>query len=269
MPSDDTATAPGHTVRVNGTDIFYRTYGRGEPLLLMHGGTVTGDSWQPYIAAFAQHFRLIVPDTPGHGRSGTPSGELTYPGLADDMAAFIAALELGKPLIAGYSDGGQIALEIGMRHPALPRALVVGGAFFRFNAAYRAWLTGVFGDAGSAKQDAALLLRNHPDWAAWLEQLYGLEAWPAVLARVRPMWTKPFDYSREALARITAPTLVLLGDRDEVLPVEEAVELYRRLPAGELALVPRADHGDFFFAKVELFQAAMLDFLRRQDAQPG
>ena len=83
------------------------------------------------------------------------------------------------------------------------------------------------------------------------------------------MWTTPFDYAPEALARVTAPTFVLLGDRDEVLPVEEAAELYSRLPAAELAVVPGADHGDFFFAKVELFQAAMLDFMRRQDAQPG
>ena len=122
MPSDDTETSGGQIVRINGVDIFYKAYGQGQPLLLIHGGTLSGDSWQPYLAGFAEHFRVIVPDTPGHGRSGTPAGVLSYPGLADDMAAFSDALELRKPLIAGYSDGGQIALEIGMRHPALPRA---------------------------------------------------------------------------------------------------------------------------------------------------
>ena len=64
MVPDDPATAPGQTVSVNGTDIFFKTYGRGEPLLLIHGGTLTGDSWKPYSAALAEHFRLIVPDTP-------------------------------------------------------------------------------------------------------------------------------------------------------------------------------------------------------------
>ena len=256
-------------MEANGTGIFYKEHGRGRPLVLIHAGSVSGESWEPYVAAFADSYRVIVPDTPGHGRSGVPASTLSYPGLADHMAAFIAALGLGKPLIAGYSDGGQIALEIGMRHPGLAGALVIGGAFFRFNSACRAWLESVFGEGTSVEEDADLLRRNHPEWAAWLEQIYGPDAWPSVMARLKPMWTTSFDYSSEALARIAVPTLVLVGDRDEILPVEEAVELFRRLPAAELAVVPDADHGAFFNAKVPLFQAAMLAFLGRQDTRVG
>ena len=230
---------------------------------------MSGESWDPYLVALADQYTVIIPDTPGHGRSGTPASTLSYPGLADDMAAFIAALGLNKPLIAGYSDGGQIALEIGMRHPGLAGAFVVGGAFLRFNSAYSAWLRSVFGDATSTEEDADRLLRNHPEWAAWLQKIYGPDAWSSVMARVKPMWTTPFDYSAEALARIAAPTLVLVGDRDEILPVEEAVELIRRLPAAELAVIPDADHGAFFAAKVRPFQSAMLDFLSRQDIPAG
>lgn len=269
MPSETTEASQGRIVEANGTGIFYKERGRGRPLVLFHAGSLSGESWDPYLAAFADRYRVIVPDTPGHGRSGVPVSTLSYPGLADDMAAFIGALGLSKPLIAGYSDGGQIALEIGMRHPGLAGALVVGGAFFRFNAAYRAWLQSVFGEATSPEEDAGRLLRNHPEWAVWLEQIYGPSAWPSVMARVKPMWTTPFDYSPEALARIAAPTLVLVGDRDAILPVEEAVELFRRLPAAELATVPGADHGAFFAVKAHLFQAAMLDFLSRQDIQVG
>jgi pimeloyl-ACP methyl ester carboxylesterase len=269
MPSETPEDRDGRTIHANGTAIFYREHGQGRPLVLLHGGTLDGDSWEPFLAGFAEQFRVIVPDTPGHGRSGIPAAPLSYPGLADDIAAFVAALGLREPLIAGYSDGGQIALEIGMRHPGLAGALVLGGAFFRFNAAYVAWLAGVYGAAGSAEEDAALVERNHPEWAAWLRRIYGEDDWPGILARVRPMWTTPFDYPPEALARVGAPTLVLVGDRDEVLPVEEAAELYRRLPAAELAVVPGADHGDFFLAKVAAFQAPMLDFLRRQEVQPG
>ena len=269
MPSETTEASQGRIVEANGAGIFYKEHGRGRPLVLIHAGSVSGESWAHYLAAFADRYRVIVPDTPGHGRSGVPAATLSYPGLADDMAAFIAALGLIKPLIAGYSDGGQITLEIGMRHPGLAGALVVGGAFFRFNSAYRAWLRSVYGDATSPEEDAGRLLRNHPEWAVWLEQIYGQNAWPSVMARIKPMWTTPFDYSAEALAAIVAPTLVLVGDRDEVLPVEEAVELFRRLPAAELAVVPGVDHGAFFAAHAPLFQAAMLDFLSRQDVQVG
>ena len=269
MSSQTSEASPGRIVDARGTDVFYKEHGRGRPLVFIHAGSVSGESWDPYLAAFADRYTVIVPDTPGHGRSGVPASALSYPGLADDMATFIAALGLSKPLIAGYSDGGQIALEIGMRHPGLAGALIVGGAFFRFNSAYRAWLQSVFGDATSPEEDAGLLRRNHPEWAAWLEQIYAPDAWPSVMARVKPMWTTPFDYSPEALARIVAPSLVLVGDRDEVLPVEEAVELFRRLPTAELAVVPGADHGEFFTAKVHLFQTAMLDFLDRHEIRAG
>ena len=78
------------------------------------------------------------------------------------MAALIDALALRKPLVAGYSDGGQIALEIGMRHPALPGALVVGGAFFRFNPSYSAWLGGVFAEAAAGGLDTAIVRAQPP-----------------------------------------------------------------------------------------------------------
>jgi pimeloyl-ACP methyl ester carboxylesterase len=269
MQSETAEASQGLIVEANGTGIFYKEHGRGRPLVLFHGGSLSGESWDPYLAAFTDHYRVIVPDTPGHGRSGVPASTLSYPGLADDMAAFISALGLSKPLIAGYSDGGQIALEIGMRHPGLAGALVVGGAFFRFNSSCRAWLQTVFGETTSPEEDADLLRRNHPEWAAWLEQIYGPDVWPSVTARLKPMWTTPFDYSPEALERIAVPTLVLVGDRDEIVPVEEAVELFRKLPAAELAVVPGADHGAFFAAKVHLFQAAMLGFFSRQDIQVG
>jgi pimeloyl-ACP methyl ester carboxylesterase len=109
---------------------------------LIHAGTLSCDSWQPYLASFAEHYRVITPDSRGHGRSDNPSGEMSYQLLADDMAAFVQALELRKPLIAGYSDGGQIALEVGMRYPDLAQCLIVGGASVRITAALCAWVVG-------------------------------------------------------------------------------------------------------------------------------
>jgi pimeloyl-ACP methyl ester carboxylesterase len=261
----DPATQRGHVVEANGVNIYYEAHGQGEPLLLIHAGTLTADSWQPYLTAFTQHYRVITPDSRGHGRSSNPTGALSYRLLADDMAAFVQALDLHKPLIAGYSDGGQVALEIGMRYPNLPRSLIVGAAWFKFTASYRAWVRDVVGDEGSAEVATARFTRNHPDWAAWLQQLYGPDDWKPVLAHVKPMWTTPLNYTSDDFAEVVAPTLVLLGDRDELVPVEEAAEMYRLLPRAELAVVPGADHGAFFSGNVTAFQSLMLDFLLRQD----
>jgi pimeloyl-ACP methyl ester carboxylesterase len=264
----DEAAPRGHTVHANGVNLYYEVHGQGPPLLLLHAGSLTADSWQPYLPAFAQHFCVYAPDSRGHGRSEHPSDTLSYGLLADDMAAFVRALDLHKPLIAGFSDGGQIALEVGMRYPELPQALVVGGAQFKFAAQYRTWVRDAIGDEGSPVVDVARFERNHPDWANWLQQIYGPDEWKPLLARCKPMWTTPLHYTAGDFTRVLAPTLVLLGDRDELVSVEEAMEMIRLLPRSELAVVPGADHGAFFSTRVSTFQSLMLDFLSRHCASP-
>src|SRR6476646_1292495 len=132
-------TRHGHYVRANDLNIYYEEHGQhqGKPLLLIHGGILTGASWQPYIEAFAKHYRVITPDSRGHGRTANPTGSMSFRLLADDMVALVQALDLQKPLICGYSDGGQVTLEIGMRYPDLPRALVIGGAYAELTEASR------------------------------------------------------------------------------------------------------------------------------------
>ena len=261
-----TATRPGHVIQANGMNIYYESHGDGEPLLLLHAGSLTADTWQPYLAAFAEHFRVITPDLRGHGRSAKPTTAMSYRLLADDIAAFARALGLHKPLIVGYSDGGQVALEIGMRHPDLAQALVVGAAWFKFSAAYREWVGDVVGDEHSPQVDTARFAHKHPDWEAWLQQLYGPDDWKPLLERMKPMWTTPLNYGPDDFAAVVAPTLVLIGDRDELVPVEEAVEMARLLTTAELAVVPGADHSAFFSAKVASFRSIVLDFLLRNRA---
>lgn len=262
QPAQDRAIQRGHVIQADGVNVYYEAHGQGEPLVLLHAGTLTGDMWQPYLPAFISHYRVITPDLRGHGRSDNPKGAMTYRQLADEIAAFTRALDLRKPLIAGFSDGGQVALEIGMRHPDLARALIVGGAWFKFTPAYRAWVRDALGDEES-EADAVRLRSNHPDWAAWLDHLYGPDGWKPRLVYIKRMWTTPLDYTPQDFAAVAAPTLVLLGDHDELIPVEEAAEMYRLLPRAELAIVPGAAHGAFFSEKVSAFQSLMLDFLLR------
>lgn len=261
-PTD--ATSQGeHVVEAGGVSFHYRVQGRGNPLLLLHAGSLTGDMWQPYLAGLVERFRVIIPDLPNHGRSVKPNRVLSYRQLADEVVAFIGALELARPLIVGYSDGGQVALEIGLRYPTLPRALAMGGVVFRDSAAVRAFVQSALGDMESPEVDTALLSRNHSDWAAWLDDLYGPNNWKPLLEQLKPMWTTPLKYTATDFARVASPSLVFIGDRDELVPAEDAAEMYRQLPNAELAVVPGADHGAFFSAKVAAFQAVLLDFLGR------
>ena len=129
--------AEGKYLTANGLDIYYRDHGQGRPLILLHGATDTHKLWDSYISGFSKSFRVITPDTRGHGRTLNPAGVLSYQVMADDLAGLIQALDLKKPFIFGYSDGGQAALDFGMRYPEIPGALVIGGAWYKFSAEYQ------------------------------------------------------------------------------------------------------------------------------------
>ena len=124
----------GRCVEVNGATLHYKEHGDGAPLILMHGGLSSSAQWEPLVPELAHRFRVITPDSRGHGRSTNPSGELSYALIADDVAALIAALGLRCPVVGGWSDGGQVTLELGARHPVAAGALIVGAAYPDFDA---------------------------------------------------------------------------------------------------------------------------------------
>jgi pimeloyl-ACP methyl ester carboxylesterase len=252
-------------IEANGLDVYYEHYGEGEPLLLVHGGTATSQSWASHLPAFTEHFEVFTPDSRGHGRTDNPTGELGYSEMADDLASLIDALGLQRPLVLGYSDGGQIALELGLRYPGLARALVLGGTQFRFSEAYLEAVRSLLWITEGEELDPEKLEREQPDWVAYLREVhghvYGPEYWKAYVKQIAALWLKPLRYTPEDIAAVTDPVLLLAGDRDGVC-TEESIELFSVLPNAELAVAPASDHG-FIEAKAGLFDALALDFLMR------
>ena len=266
MSTEQALPASGQFVRANGLDIHYVEMGTGAPLLLLHGGTAMSSSWQDHAPTFARHFRVFALDSRAHGRTKHTGGDLSYGLLAEDVAAFVAALGLSKPMICGYSDGGQAALEVGMRYPELAGGLVLGGTTPRFTDAYYRTLH-EWGYEAPGKVDYA---RVEPEMGEYLDYLKtehaalgGPDYWRELIGLISTLWLTPLEYTAADFAKVTAPTLVLVGDRDEAIPVEQAVELYRALPNAELAVIPNSDHGG---AIGEPFAPLALDFLLRQQA---
>jgi pimeloyl-ACP methyl ester carboxylesterase len=255
----------GKYVEANGLRVYYEVHGEGEPLLLIHGGTATSQSWASHLPALTQRFRVFAPDSRGHGMTDNPTGEFGYRAMADDVAALIGALGLKRPLVLGYSDGGQIALELGMRYPGLANALVLGGTQFRFSEAYLEDARALLGIVEGEEVDTESLEREQPDLVAYLREahghVYGPEYWKTYVKKIAALWLTPLSYAFEDLAAITDPVLVLVGDRDGV-STKESIELFRLLPNAELAVAPSSDHG-FIEAKPGLFDALALDFLAR------
>jgi pimeloyl-ACP methyl ester carboxylesterase len=93
-------------IEVNEAALYYEERGHGAPLILIHGGLASSSQWEPVVPELANGFRVITPDSRGHGRSTNPAGELSDARIADDIAALIAALRLRRPVVGGWSDGG-------------------------------------------------------------------------------------------------------------------------------------------------------------------
>ena len=102
---------------VNGIKIWYAEFGRGVPVILLHGGLANANYWGKLVPALAPHYRVIVMDSRGHGRSSRDDKPYGYDPMASDVVALMDYLKIDKAALIGWSDGAIIGLDIAMHHP--------------------------------------------------------------------------------------------------------------------------------------------------------
>ena len=246
----------------NGIDIHYVEAGQGEPLLLLNNAMVSTNpvwasvpfAYASFMARLAEHFRVIAPDTRGSGKSVHPGGPIPYELLADDVVAFIDALNLDRPLICGFSDGGETATLVGIRHPGSVRAIVNHSGYDLFNpdpkAPAIAMTRQMLGGSTDATQAFPELSASRAEELGAMFELMksdhdsaqGTGHWKTVVAQTFDRITHPHGYTFDDIHAITAPTLILTGDRDPFCTLEEGAAAYHALPAGELAVLPDTGH---------------------------
>jgi len=252
-------------VHANGIEIHYLEAGEGEPLVLLHGGVVSTNpiwtgipiSYASHMATLSARFRVIAPDTRGAGRTVHSGGTVTFDLLADDVAALVDALGLERPLVAGFSEGGITATVVGIRHPGSVRAIANHAGYDAFApavlpalGAMMRQMLGGSPDATQADPDAAArFFSQSTDMAGIFELMkadedsgQGKDHWKDYLRLAFHRLTTPTGYTTQDLSAVTAPTLIIVGDRDEFCSVEEAVRAHRALTDGELAVVPGTSH---------------------------
>ena len=260
---ESSAVAHGRYVSANGIEIHDLDQGEGQPLVLLHGGVVSTNSiwagvpvaYASHMYTLAEHFRVIAPDTRGCGRTKHSGGPVTFDLLADDVAALIDALGLERPLIAGFSEGAITATVLGIRHPDAIRAIVNHAGFDAFDPelptiAMMRQILGGRPDATEPDPDAAARGFEASEQMRPMFELMkrdqdsgqGEGHWRTYLRLSWDRCTQSPGYTYADLAKITVPTLILVGDRDDFCTVEQAVTAYRQLPDGELAILPGHGH---------------------------
>ena len=252
------------SVHANGIDIHCVEAGEGEPLVLLHGGMVsTNPIWAglplayvSYMSTLSGRFHVIAPDARGAGRTRhNGGGPVTFDLLADDVAALIDALGLDHPLIGGFSDGGITATVVGIRHPKSVRAIANHAGYDVFDPQAMSFMMlrqalGGSPTATEADPDAAArFFSQSPEMDAAFSLMkadedagQGEGYWREYLRLVFHRTTTPPGYTFDDLASVTAPTLIVVGDRDDFCSVEDGVRAYRALGEAEMAVIPNTGH---------------------------
>lgn len=241
----------GQTAEINGVDIYYEVYGegKGDPVILLHGGLSNGDHWVNIIPALAENHEVVVMDSRGHGRSSFDETPISYKVMASDVLGLMDHLKIDKASIVGWSDGGIIGLEIALTHPERLNKVVAYGANYD--------PTGVRLDIGDNAYFNSYIERASQEYQ---ENSPAPERWDEFLANISNMWATEPNYTDEQLESITTPFLILDGAKEEAIDLNQTKLMALLIPGAELKIMP--DTGHFaLFEQPEEFTRIVLEYL--------
>ena len=236
---------------VDGIRMYYAEFGSGEPVLLLHGGLANSAYWAAVIPTLVRHhFRVIVADLRGQGRSTRDTRPYSYDLMSTDVLDLLDYLHLRRVDLVGWSDGGIIGLDIALHEPHRLRRMFLYGA--SSNPA------GVRPDVADNPTFAAYLRRTRPEYEA-------LSATPdnysSLLAAIEQMWATQPHFTTRQLHTICVPTVIADGAHDEAIKRSQSVYLAKVIPGAKLIIFPDLSHFGMLQNPPE-FAAAAVKFFR-------
>jgi pimeloyl-ACP methyl ester carboxylesterase len=253
MKSDSSS---GQIASINGIEMYYEVRGEGQPLILLHGFTGAGSDWRYVfdLDEWAKSYRVIVPDMRGHGGSTNPSGEFTHRQSAQDIFALLNHLKIDQFRAIGLSGGGNTFLHMAVEQPSRVVAMVIISATTHFPDQARAIMEHFSFDTLSADELAQMRARHK----------HGDDQIRALFHQGNEFKDSHDDLNFTAgdLAKITAETLIVYGDRDPLYPLSIATNMYAALPRACLMVLPNAGHSPIFGDAKDYFVKTAASFLR-------
>jgi len=254
----ETTLSPGsYYADIDDIRMYYEIHGRGEPVLLIHGGFANLEFGSLDYRTLGKHFMVIAPECRGNGRTTDSEKDLSYHLMAEDMIKLLDHLGIKKTAVAGWSDGGSIGIDMAVHHQERISKLISIGANFAHDGL-------------------------SPGVIQWLREEASLETWPQeavttygklapdpehvqdFLNKTIKMWlseSEP-DITIEDLKTIKCPTLIIAGDyEDETISLDHLVAMFRSIPGSQLMIIPGSTHM-VPYEKPDVVNNAIIDFVK-------
>lgn len=248
-------SSSGH-VAVNGLNYYYEIHGRGEPLLLLHGGLGSIDMFRPVLPTLAKSRRVIAVDLHGHGRTALGERPISPVDMGDDMAALLKKLGHSQVDALGCSFGGAVAFRLAVQHAGMVRRLALISAGYAQDGFFPEMLP-MQAQVGAAMAEH---MKETPMYKSYMAVAPKPGDFPRLLDGMGEYMRKPYDWSEDA-RKLTMPVMLVYGDSDMYRP-EHIVRFYQLLGGGlkdagwqrehmsrnRLAILPDLTHYEMCFA---------------------
>jgi pimeloyl-ACP methyl ester carboxylesterase len=213
-------------VAANGVNYWFEIRGRGEPLLLLHGGLMSTGAFGPTLLELAKHRRVIGVDLQGHGRTALGRPTIRYADIGRDLAVVIQRLGLRQVDAMGYSFGGGVAMQLAFQHPDLVRRLVVLSAPYSRDG----WFPEMLPQQAAVGAAMADAMKDSPIYKSYAAIAPRPQDFPKLLDAMGELMRTPYDWSAQ-VKQLSMPVMLVFGDADMVVP-EHIVAFYKLLGGG-------------------------------------
>jgi pimeloyl-ACP methyl ester carboxylesterase len=217
----------GKYAEVNGINLYYETYGTGEPLVLLHGGVGSIEMFGEVLSMLAEGHQVVAVDLQGHGRTADIDRPLSYEFMADDIAALIKQLGFEKADVMGYSLGGGVTLRTAIQYPDVVRRLVLVSTTFKRDG----WYPEILAGQAAMNAEAAEPMKQTPLYQFYATIAPRVEDWPVLITKLGELLAQDYDWSQE-VAQIKIPTLLVFGDADAIY-TSHAAAFFELLGGGQ------------------------------------
>jgi pimeloyl-ACP methyl ester carboxylesterase len=246
----------GNYTDVGDAKIYYEVYGSGQALLLLHGDTFGYiDEMAAYIPLLSKRFKVIAVATRGHGKSEMGNKKFSYRLFAEDAMAILKSEQEDSAYVMGFSAGAITAYYLTAYYPShIKKAVIMAGML----------------DSSGYKSNVLLQMKELDGVAletklpaevkSWVKLMPKPGTYAHLVNKLKDSWLQPVYIEKEKAAAILCPVLIVGGDRDRYIRLEEFINSYKIIPNSQLAIIPGSGHGDLI-TNPKMFSVMILPFL--------